>query len=105
MSPWLAQGSLSAKTVYYAVANLQLQTPSSALFITHLHVRDFYIFNAKYKGSSLFYEYGATAAGVHKWKVDLETINAWRTGMTGVPLIDACMRELIQTGWLSNRSR
>jgi len=25
--------------------------------------------------------------------------------MTGVPLIDACMRELVTTGWLSNRSR
>lgn len=25
--------------------------------------------------------------------------------MTGMPLIDACMRELSQTGWMSNRGR
>ena len=57
-------------------------------------MRDFYIFNAKYKSSSLFYEYGAAGVGVHKWKTDSDTIDAWRAGMTGIPLIDACMREL-----------
>ena len=30
---------------------------------------------------------------------------AWRDGKTGFPLIDACMRSLIQTGWINFRMR
>lgn len=31
--------------------------------------------------------------------------NAWKTGHTGYPMIDACMRSLIATGWLNFRMR
>lgn len=37
--------------------------------------------------------------------MDIETIKRWKEGKTGMPLIDACMRELNQTGWMSNRGR
>lgn len=30
---------------------------------------------------------------------------AWQTGRTGIPLVDAGMRELWQTGWMHNRAR
>ena len=32
-------------------------------------------------------------------------IKAWRTGQTGYPLIDACMRAVEQTGWINFRMR
>jgi len=32
-------------------------------------------------------------------------IKAWQTGQTGVPLVDACMRCLIQTGYINFRMR
>jgi deoxyribodipyrimidine photo-lyase len=35
-------------------------------------------------------------------KADLE---AWRTGNTGYPVVDAGMRQMIQTGWMHNRLR
>ena len=31
--------------------------------------------------------------------------NQWAQGTTGFPLVDACMRALIQTGWLNFRMR
>ena len=34
-----------------------------------------------------------------------ETLDAWRHGRTGVPLVDAGMRELWHTGWMHNRVR
>ena len=34
-----------------------------------------------------------------------EFFNAWKHGKTGYPLIDACMRCLIATGWLNFRMR
>lgn len=31
--------------------------------------------------------------------------NAWQTGQTGIPIIDAGMRQLLKTGWMHNRVR
>jgi deoxyribodipyrimidine photo-lyase len=36
---------------------------------------------------------------------DSEAVAAWREGMTGIPAVDAGMRQLAATGWLSNRAR
>lgn len=39
------------------------------------------------------------------WKRDKDQFKAWREGRTGVPFVDANMREMLQTGWMSNRGR
>ena len=36
---------------------------------------------------------------------NLAYIRAWKTGQTGYPLIDACMRAVIATGWINFRMR
>ncbi len=36
---------------------------------------------------------------------DPDAVAAWRAGRTGVPVVDAGMRQLAATGWLSNRAR
>ena len=36
---------------------------------------------------------------------DADLYRAWTKGVTGIPLIDAGMRELWQTGWMHNRAR
>ena len=36
---------------------------------------------------------------------DTKVLEAWETGMTGYPMIDACMRYLNTTGWLNFRMR
>jgi len=38
-------------------------------------------------------------------ETDIEIYKRWKTGTTGIPIIDACMRELTQTGYLSNKGR
>jgi deoxyribodipyrimidine photo-lyase len=46
------------------------------------------------------------AAGEHiKWRNDKDEFEAWCEGRTGVPLVDAGMRQLRQTGWMHNRVR
>ena len=37
--------------------------------------------------------------------INLEHFEAWKKGQTGFPMIDACMRSLISTGWLNFRMR
>ena len=39
------------------------------------------------------------------WSRDAAAFRAWRRGRTGVPLVDAGMRELWATGWMHNRAR
>jgi deoxyribodipyrimidine photo-lyase len=39
------------------------------------------------------------------WSTDLSLFERWRQGDTGIPLVDAHMRELALTGFMSNRGR
>ena len=39
------------------------------------------------------------------WRVDDADLAAWREGRTGFPTVDAAMRQLAETGWISNRAR
>lgn len=43
--------------------------------------------------------------GRFPWRVDAAALKAWTTGRTGVPMVDAGMRELWATGWMHNRVR
>ncbi|HET9019189.1 MAG TPA: FAD-binding domain-containing protein, partial [Acetobacteraceae bacterium] len=39
------------------------------------------------------------------WREDAAALAAWQRGQTGVPIVDAGMRQLWQTGWMHNRVR
>ena len=39
------------------------------------------------------------------WRDSDDDFNAWATGQTGIPLVDAAMRQLLCTGWMHNRLR
>jgi deoxyribodipyrimidine photo-lyase len=39
------------------------------------------------------------------WEHDARVIDAWRTGQTGYPVVDAAMRQLTTSGWMHNRAR
>ena len=40
-----------------------------------------------------------------EWSEDAAQIDAWRTGRTGYPIVDAAMRQLAASGWMHNRAR
>jgi deoxyribodipyrimidine photo-lyase len=39
------------------------------------------------------------------WRRDEASLEAWREGRTGYPIVDAGMRQLVHTGWMHNRVR
>ena len=39
------------------------------------------------------------------WQNNNDWFEAWKTGQTGMPMIDAAMRQLNQSGWMHNRCR
>ncbi|QKI88488.1 cryptochrome/photolyase family protein [Thiomicrorhabdus xiamenensis] len=40
-----------------------------------------------------------------RWQDNAESLSAWQSGQTGIPIIDAGMRELWETGYMHNRVR
>lgn len=40
-----------------------------------------------------------------QWRDDPAGLEAWKQGQTGVPIVDAGMRQLLTTGWMHNRIR
>ena len=40
-----------------------------------------------------------------QWRNNETEIEAWKNGLTGIPIVDAGMRELTATGWMHNRVR
>ena len=106
-SPWLANGSLSPRYIYAQVKkfeNTKVANQSTYWVIFELIWRDFFRFVCLKYGSKVFHSGGIRGLQVG-WKQDLNLFDRWRQGTTGVPFIDANMRELLETGWMSNRGR
>lgn len=40
-----------------------------------------------------------------QWAADEPAFLRWCRGQTGLPFVDACMREIASTGYMSNRGR
>jgi deoxyribodipyrimidine photo-lyase len=106
-SPWLANGSLSPRRVHAEVRRYETERTSNKStywMIFELIWRDFFRFHALAEGNRLFYITGFRDADKH-WKHDHAAFDAWRKGETGVPFVDANMREMARTGFMSNRGR
>lgn len=73
-------------------------------FIAELYWRDFYYYIA-YHFPIVFKKSFLPWAKNIKWVNDKKQFTAWCEGKTGVPMVDAGMRELNHTGWMHNRSR
>jgi deoxyribodipyrimidine photolyase len=66
--------------------------------------RDFFIFTALKAGEDLLRAEGISGRRM-EWRADPVTLRRWAGGTTGLPFVDACMRELAATGYMSNRGR
>uniref|UniRef100_A0A0E0LEB6 Cryptochrome DASH n=1 Tax=Oryza punctata TaxID=4537 RepID=A0A0E0LEB6_ORYPU len=106
-SPWLASGSLSPRYICEEVKRYEKQrvaNDSTYWVLFELIWRDYFRFiSAKY-GNSIFH-LGGPRNVVSKWSQDQALFESWRDGLTGYPLIDANMKELLATGFMSNRGR
>lgn len=106
-SPWLALGCLSPRQIYETVQRYErerVKNDSTYWLVFELLWRDYFRFISAKHGDRIFYPSGLRGL-VIDWKQDWERFEAWRTGMTGFPLVDANMRELAATGFMSNRGR
>lgn len=106
-SAWLALGCISPRAIYEEVKRYEkerIANDSTYWLIFELLWRDFFRFTALKYDTALFRKTGIM--NVRKaWREDWEKLERWKQGTTGIPFIDANMRELALTGFMSNRGR
>lgn len=107
LSAWLANGSISPRTIYHQVMNYEAQVKknqSTYWLVFELIWRDFFKYISLKHGDDLFKIDGI----LHKeysWSENKESVNRWIHGETEEPFVNANMIELYHTGWMSNRGR
>lgn len=108
LSPWLAVGCISARCVYEEIKRFEAEVESNEStywLIFELLWRDYFHFVAGKWGSKFFAGMKFKESFLPTTSASPEVFLCWREGRTGQALVDACMRELAQTGWMSNRGR
>lgn len=106
-SAWLANGSLSPRKIYDEVKKYEAErvaNDSTYWLVFELLWRDYFRFIAFKYGNRIFHKFGIKGEP-KKWLQDKEAFQKWVSGKTGQPFIDANMRELAATGFMSNRGR
>jgi len=107
-SAWLAQGCLSPKYIYRKVKSYEARfgaNDSTYWLIFELMWRDFFRLMLKKHGDVIFQKGGTKGEERNDLKEDEKLLKIWIEGRTGIPFIDANMRELAATGFMSNRGR
>src|SRR5690606_1996295 len=110
LSPYLRFGMLSAREAFArGVVALREQGASEQTirdqaWFNELIWRDFFamiLYHFPYVRGAAFRQ---PLAGI-LWRNDEQHFAAWCAGRTGVPVVDAGMRQLAETGWMHNRAR
>jgi len=107
ISPYLAYGNLSMRMVYlYTLQTYETAKNKRSLqnFISRLHWQGHFIQKFEDECRMEFEPLNKAYLGLEKPR-DERLIEAWQRGKTGVPLIDACMRCVVATGYLNFRMR
>jgi deoxyribodipyrimidine photo-lyase len=110
LSPYLRFGMLSPRQVVLATYNKRSSITdaqgqeSPNAWLSELIWREFYM--------SILYHFPHALEGNFRpiydriaWRNDEQHFAAWCDGKTGYPVVDAAMRQLLQTGWMHNRAR
>ena len=107
LSPWLANGTLSVREVAAEIARYEAsfgESESSRWLYFELLWREYFQWRAVRDDISLF-RAGGTAGKVHRCSFEPRSFARWCQGDTNFPLVNALMRQLLATGWMSNRGR
>jgi len=106
LSPYIAWGNLSIREIYQAAERRKKQGQNKNIsnFQSRLRWHCHFIQKFEMEDRMEFENINRGFDQLDKNR-DEEKINAWQSGKTGYPLVDACMRCLIETGYLNFRMR
>ena len=107
LSPWLANGSLSVREVMSTLSDYENNiTANESTYWIYFELlwREYFQWYAHKNGVKLFSFSGIkTTSPLNSYYP--ERFQKWVNGSTPYPIVNACMNELRETGFLSNRAR
>ena len=107
LSAWLANGSISARTIYLEVRRFEDEVKKNQdtyWLIFELIWRDYFKYISLKHGDKIFH-IGGILDKDYDWQNSNEAKNKWISGNTKEPFVNANMKEIAKTGWMSNRGR
>lgn len=107
LSPYLAWGNITIRQVYHTTRQAMKAMPQSRpyeQFLTRLHWHCHFIQKLEIN-PALEYQSRQSAYEQLPFHNDSTALEAWKSGHTGIPIVDACMRCLHHTGWVNFRMR
>ena len=106
-SAWLAHGCITPRQIHEAVERYEAErvdNKSTYWMKFELIWRDFFSYVTWKAGDRLFRPGGIIGNNID-WRYHDASFERWAAGTTGIPFVDANMRELNRTGYMSNRGR
>jgi len=106
-SPWLANGSMSPRTIYHELERYEQEvTKNKSTYWVKFELlwRDYFKYVTMKYGRKIFFPGGIQDKSV-SWRDNDKAFQKWQNGETGDDFVDANMRELRETGFMSNRGR
>ena len=104
LSPYIKHGQIHVVTIWKKCSEIKSKGIGYRKYINELGWREF--------SHSLINYFPEFLKGNYRkefdkfpWVKNERFLKAWKTGMTGYPIVDAGMRELYETGWMHNRIR
>ena len=111
LSPHLALGTLSMRTVHQATDVAIANTPDRVMayglrgFSGRLRWHCHFMQKLEYEPNIEFRNFARVCDGLRENEFNHDHFAAWCEGRTGYPMVDACMRSLVATGWINFRMR
>jgi len=105
-SAWLAVGAISPRRIYWEIKKYEsqiLKNESTYWVIFELLWRDYFNFYMHFFPLAYF-RFKQNSVNFYNEKQKIIFAN-WKIGNTGIPFVDANMKELLTTGFMSNRGR
>ncbi|WP_298284148.1 deoxyribodipyrimidine photo-lyase [Acidocella sp.] len=102
LSPHIHFGEISPRRLWHAAT--QAEGQGTATFLKELLWREFSL-HLLWQHPTLRTRPIRPEFEHFPWQPDPSALQAWQSGRTGVPIVDAGMRELWRTGWMHNRVR
>jgi len=107
LSAWLSIGCVSARQVFAELKNYEsarVKNDSTYWLFFELLWREFFHWHHFVHAERLFSASGVQGIARSR-NFDPNKFQQWQQGETGFPIVDACMRQLSTTGFISNRGR
>ncbi|EAS20023.1 deoxyribodipyrimidine photo-lyase [Flavobacteria bacterium BBFL7] len=107
LSTWLAIGCISAREIYWEVQRFEKEVKKNQdtyWLIFELIWRDFFKYVSLKNGNDIF-KLGGILHKEYEWKSSERELSKWINGETHERFVNANMKELAATGWMSNRGR